>query len=151
MSIPPSTRSGETVITFDDLCDEGRPMGALPDGYAGFIWSASAWFLTREFSPSMRTGHRAALFNANGEDLFFEREHAFHLKELSLSLLWADSAHVIIEGQGKHTRQCRKALTVSRATATEPLLKFGNINRAYLKTNGAHLVITTITVRVQET
>lgn len=150
MSIPAPIISRDMVITFDDLCRKGQPMGALPDGYAGFIWSASAWFLTRVFCSSMHSGHMAALFNAHGEDLFFEREHAFDLKELSLSLLWADSAQVLIEGRGKRARQCTETLTVSMRTSTKQLLKFRNIDRLDVKTNGVHLAITTIIVLVQE-
>lgn len=142
-------RSREIVITFEDLYGRGQLMGPLPRGYAGFTWSESAWFMTREYSSSVRPGH-AALFNAHGEDLFFEREHPFGLKELSLSLLWMSTIEIMVEGWEKGMSKFAETATARKNAAIRLKLDFRDVDRVGLKSGGDHVVIHAVTVVFKE-
>jgi len=91
MSPGNSQKSHESIITFNDLYGIGPSMGPLPHLYAGFTWSQSAWFLTREQMPSLRAAQPVVLFNAQGKDLFFEAKRSFDLRNMLLSALWDDN------------------------------------------------------------
>lgn len=142
-------RSREIVITFEDLYGRGQPMGPLPRGYAGFTWSESAWFMTREFSSSVRPG-QAALFNAHGEDLFFEREHPFGLKELSLSLLWMNTVEILVEGWETGVCKFAETATARKNAAIRLKLDFRDVDRVGLKSGGDHVVIHAVTFVFKE-
>jgi hypothetical protein len=136
----------EVVISFEAL-HGGKP-GALPPGYAGFTWSASAWFLSKELYPSACMKSQAALFNANGNDLSFQREDPFHLKGLSLSALWRDATDVILEGWAKGVRKYSQIVTIHNNVATKLELDYEGIDRVSLKTGGAHIVVDSIVLRL---
>ena len=136
--------SRETVITFEDLHLQGQVMGPLPGGYRGFIWSDSAWFMTKAFSSSVCTTGQIGLLNANGKDITIESKHPFDLKGLSLCALWADKAEVRLEGWEKEVRKYATTQTVSRALITHCALDYRGIDRVELKPGGVHLVINTI-------
>ena len=141
----------ESLIAFDDILTEGQPAGPLPSGYAGFTWCENAWFMTRDFCGSLHGGCRAVLFNANEEDIFFERDRLFSLKEMSLSLLWAQVAEVLIEGWEGATRRYIESVKVSRTALARPHLRFMDIDRVWLTSGGVHVAIYSITVVFQNT
>lgn len=141
----------ESVIAFEDIRTEGKVAGPLPAGYAGFTWCENAWFMTREFYGWLHPGYRAVLFNANGEDIFFERDRLFSLKDMSLSLLWADAAEVVIEGWEGGMRRYTESVMVSRTALVRPVLRFMDIDRVRLTSGGVHVAIYSITVIFQNT
>lgn len=139
----------ESVVTFD-LCDRRESMGPLPRRYAGFTWSSSAWFLTREQMPSLRAAGRAVLFNDQGKDLFFESEEPFGLKEVLLSALWDGRCDVLIEGWKKGAERYAAPATLVRNVVARSELAFTDIDRVCVKTRGATVAIHAITVIVEE-
>ena len=146
MSAPDAKNSGgEIVITFEDLHAQGRAMGPLPSGYAGFTWSESAWFMTRAFSLSV-CGGRFGLLNAHGGDMNVKSKRLFDLKRLSLWTLWKDDAQVLVEGWENEARKYATTLTVKRSSVNPFELDYRAIDRVELKTGGDHIVINPITV-----
>jgi len=145
----PKNAGGETLITFEDLDLASRAMGPLPSGYRGFTWSDSAWFMTRAFVSSVCPGSQIGLLNAHGKDITIERKHPFDLKGLSLCALWADKAQIGVEGWKKGVRKHVTIQTVSRGSTTHCTLDYRGVDRVELKTGGAHLVITAITVLIK--
>ncbi len=141
--------SREVLITFEDLDAQGQAMGPLPSGYMGFTWSDSAWFITRAFSSSVCPGIRVGLLNANGRDITIESKRLFDLKGLSLCTLWTDKAQILIEGWEKQARKFATTQTVSRITTIQCAVDYRNIDRAELKTGGAHMVIGAINVLIR--
>jgi hypothetical protein len=141
----------EEVITFEDFHGTGRPAGPLPGGYASFTWCKNAWFMTSKFCGSLHGGCRAVLFNANGEDIIFERDRLFSLKDMSLSLIWAQAADVLIEGWEGATRRYIESVKVSRTALARPHLHFMDIDRVWLTSGGVHVAIYSITVVFQNT
>lgn len=138
--------SSDFVVTFGSLSDQGRPLGPVPPGYGSFMWSESAWFMTREHIPSLRSAKPVVLFNANGEDLSFKREEPFTLKVLSLSALWEEALTVIVEGWERGESRYRKSFVLKRNLAIRPELDFTNVDRVALTAGGAHFAIQTITI-----
>jgi hypothetical protein len=142
--------SGDTVITFEDLHLQDQAMGPLPSGYMGFIWSDSAWFVTKAFSSSIWPGGgRIGLLNAHGKDIIMESKRPFDLKGLSLCTLWTDKAQVLVEGWEKEVRKYATTQVVSRALTIRCALDYRDVDRVELKANGVHLVISTINVLVR--
>lgn len=138
--------SGETVITFEDLHLQGQALGPLPANYAGFTWSESAWFMTKDFSSSVS---RFGLFNAHSGDITIEGKHLFDLKRLSLCTLWRDTAQVLVEGWEKEVRKYATTLTVKQYSMTSFNLDYHAIDRVELKPGGAHIVVNRITVFIR--
>ena len=143
--------SGDTVITFEDLHLQGQAMGPLPSGYMGFIWSDSAWFMTKAFSSSICPGAvgQIGLLNAHGKDITIESERPFDLKGLSLCTLWTDKAQILIEGWEKEVRKYATTQVVSRALTIRCALDYRDVDRVELKADGVHMVISTINVLVR--
>ena len=146
--IPPSRERNKTLITFDDLFNDALPTGPLPCDYRGFTWCSNSWFLTKRTYSTIHTGHRVVLFNAHGGDVFFEKEPPFDLKGLSLSLIWKDSATILVEGWEKGSSKYGRELTVYRNRVARPQLNFKGIDRASLSTAGAHIMVEDISVLV---
>jgi hypothetical protein len=148
--VPPNVADSgkDTVITFEDLDVQGQAMGPLPSGYRGFTWSDSAWFMTQAFSSSVcrGAGCRIGLLNAHGGDIAIESKHLFDLNGLSLGMLWADKAQVLVEGWEKEVRKYATTQAVSRGSTTRCVLDYRDVDRVELKAEGRHLVITAITV-----
>jgi len=139
----------ESVITFNELCKTGESMGPLPQRYAGFMWSPSAWFMTREQMPSLRTTQSIVLFNDQGKDLFFESEEPFGLKEVLLSALWDGRCDVLIEGWKKGRGRYATPLTLTKNVVVRSELTFADIDRVWVKTRGTTVAIHAITVIVE--
>ena len=141
-----SQKNHESVITFDDLSGAGEPMGPLPHLYAGFAWSQSAWFLTTEQMPSLRTAQQAVLFNAQGKDLFFESERPFGLGSMLLSALWDDRCEVLIEGWAKGIRGYAAPISLNKNVSARHHLAFSDVDRVGLITRGGNVAVHAITV-----
>jgi len=139
------TSGREIVITFTDLHMLGQKMGPLPSGYAGLTWSDTAWFVTKEFLSSVCPGAPFGLLNAQGQDITIESERPFDLRALSLCTLWR-STQVLVEGWEKEARKYATTLAAQRISSVRFDLDYGAIDRVALKTDGAHIVINTITV-----
>ncbi|MGD0663972.1 MAG: hypothetical protein ABSD38_38545 [Syntrophorhabdales bacterium] len=139
----------KTVIAFDDLYGK-EPTGPLPCGHSGFTWCENAWFLAKGFYSTIQTGRRVALFNAHGKTISFGREAAFDLAGLSLSLLWVDTALVLIEGSRKGVLTHSRALAASRNVVIRPELDFDGIDRVSLSAGGAHVMVEDISVILGE-
>ena len=127
----------ESVITFNDLYSTGESMGPLPHLYAGFTWSQSAWFLTREQMPSLRAAQPVVLFNTQGNDLFFESNKSFELKSMLLSALWDDTCEVLIEGWAKGAKKYASPVELRRHVSVRPQLAFSSVDRVSLITREA--------------
>jgi len=140
----------KTVITFDDLYGTG-PTGPLPCGYSGLTWCENSWFLATGYHSTIQTGRRVALFNAHGRTISFGRETAFDLTGLSLSLLWEDTARVLIEGSRKGVLTHSHTLTASRNIVIRPELAFDGIDRVSLSAGGAHFMVADISVILERT
>jgi hypothetical protein len=121
MLAPVLESSGREIkITFEDLHEKGQAMGPLPRGYAGFTWSDSAWFMTKNFSSSVS---RFGLFNAHSKDITIASEHLFDLRGLSLCTLWSDTAQVLVEGWEKQVRKHATTLTLKQSLTHLPQLQ----------------------------
>ena len=144
-----SQKSHELVITFNDLCGTGQPMGPLPHLYAGFSWSQSAWFLTREQMPSLRTAQQAVLFNDQGKDLFFESQKPFGLGSMLLSALWDNSCEVLIEGWANGVRGYTAPIALNKNVSVRTQLAFSGVDRVSLITRGRNVAVHSITVLVK--
>jgi hypothetical protein len=142
--------SGDTIITFEDLHLRGQAMGPLPSSYMGFIWSDSAWFMTKAFSSSVWPGGgRSGLLNAHGKDIIIESKRLFDLKGLSLCTLWTDKAQILMEGWEKEVRKYATTRVVSRVLSIRCALDYRDVDRVELKANGVHMMISTINVLVR--
>ena len=139
--IPPPRERSKTVITFDDLYNTATPTGPLPSSYLGFTWCENAWFLMKGYYSTVHTGCRVALFNAHGADISFEREPAFDLVGLSLSLIWEDTATVLVEGWKEGSSKYGRELTIYRNIVARPQLNFRGIDRVHLSTGGVHIMV----------
>jgi len=149
MSPGNSQKSHESIITFNDLYGIGPSMGPLPHLYAGFTWSQSAWFLTREQMPSLRAAQPVVLFNAQGKDLFFEAKRSFDLRNMLLSALWDDNCEVLIEGWAKGAKRYAAPVALRRNVSIGHQLAFSNVDRVSVITRGINVAIHAITVLVE--
>ena len=120
-------------------------LGPLPSGYAGFTWSDSGWFVTKEFLSSVCPGVPFGLLNAQGQDITMESEHPFDLRALSLCTLWW-STKVLAEGWEKEARKYATTAAAQRISPARFDLDYRAIDRVALKTDGAHVVINAITL-----
>jgi len=124
-------------------------MGPLPHLYAGFTWSQSAWFLTREQMPSLRAAQPVVLFNAQGKDLFFESERPFDLRNMLLSALWDDNCEVLIAGWAKGVMRYEAPAALRRHVSVRSQLAFSSVDRVSLITRGGNVAIHAVTVLVK--
>ena len=145
MNTSPSMRA-ETLIAFDDLARKWRPAGPLPPNYSGFTWCENSWFLAEGVFSSARSGHRAVLLNAHGQDISFARQSAFDLTALSLCSLWMDTAKVLVEGWEEGAVKYRRELTALRNVIAKHELNFRDVDRIGLIAGGAHIVVADFSV-----
>ena len=146
MAAAGAENSREIVITFEDLRAQGQAMGPLPSGYAGLMWSDSAWFMTKDFASSVCPRVRCGLLNAHARDITIESTHLFDLKGLSLCALWSDNVQVLVEGWEKQVRRYAETLTAKQDSVTLFNLAYHAIDRVELKAGGAHVLITAIII-----
>jgi len=121
-------------------------MGPLPHLYAGFHWSENASFLKKEQMPSLRTDHRAVLFNVFGKDIYFESEKEFDLGGIIVSALWDNHCEVLVEGWIGGVQKYGTAIALTRSILVRQDLAFANVCRVDLRTGGAIIAVHAIKV-----
>jgi len=136
----------QTVITFEDLYEYGKQMGALPEGYAGLRWSNEACFLTKEFRGAVATANRVGLFNTHGRDISIESERPFDLVGLSLCSLWTDFVSIDLEGWQESMIKYATTIPVRQGVATVLSPGWSNIEQLQFRTGGKHFVVNYITI-----
>lgn len=135
------------IITFEDLFEYGELLGPLPEGYGGLLrWTKDVWFITRAFVPSTTTGNQVGLFNAHGQDISVESERAFDLAGISLCPLWAETAHVDLEGWEESAIKYATTVPIQKGRATHLNLDWKGIDEIHFKANDRHFVINNITI-----
>lgn len=103
LCIRPGLAVGQTVLTFDDLLDDGGH--ALPTGYAGLSWTGFYYLnaVTNSFNPSgyrngLVSGSNVAFTNSAISNGSFHNASLFTFNSIYLTGAWSDGLNVEVQG-----------------------------------------------------